>query len=204
MNPGPARDGFFEKFRTSNLLPEAAMEEFFARHAQLAAAYGHRDMASSHNDLFKPDNMLFDGQRLWLVDWEAAFLNDRYADLAVVANMIVTNDAEEHVFLREYFGAEPTAYQLARLFLMQQLAHLFYTMGFLFMGSQGQPVEWSAPVPDYFAFHRRFWAGEIKLTDNPTKILYARVHWERLMHNVNQPRYAESLSIVVAESSGTK
>jgi thiamine kinase-like enzyme len=28
----------------------------------------------------------FDGERAWLVDWEAAFLNDRYFDLDVVAN----------------------------------------------------------------------------------------------------------------------
>jgi thiamine kinase-like enzyme len=28
------------------------------------------------------------------VDWEAAFQNDRYADLAVVANMLVANEAE--------------------------------------------------------------------------------------------------------------
>jgi hypothetical protein len=61
-------------------------------------------MVSSHNDFFKPDNILFDGHRLWLVDWEAAFLNDRYADLAVVASLVVTNDAEERVYLQEYFG----------------------------------------------------------------------------------------------------
>jgi len=54
------------------------------------------DLAPSHNDLFKPDNMLYDGERLWLVNWEAAFQNDRYADLAVVANMIVTDDSEEN------------------------------------------------------------------------------------------------------------
>ena len=37
----------------------------------MAAVYPHDDaeMVSSHNDLFKPDNMLFDGNRLWLVDW---------------------------------------------------------------------------------------------------------------------------------------
>ena len=48
-------------------------------------------MVSSPNDLFKPDNILFDGQGVWLVDWEAAFLNDRYADLAVVANLVVAH-----------------------------------------------------------------------------------------------------------------
>ena len=39
------------------------------------------------------------------MDWEATFLNDRYADLAAVANQLITNDKEEMVYLQEYFGA---------------------------------------------------------------------------------------------------
>lgn len=62
-------------------------------------------MAPSHNDVFKPDNILFDGHRLWLVFGEAAFQKDHYADLAVVANMLVANEAEEQIYLQEYFGA---------------------------------------------------------------------------------------------------
>lgn len=87
LNKGPALDGYLQKFQAANILPKAESDEFFARYAEVAAVYPHdeADMVSSHNDLFKPDNILFDGQRVWLVDWEAAFLNDRYADLAVVA-----------------------------------------------------------------------------------------------------------------------
>ena len=97
IDKGPVLDGYLQKFQAANILPKAESEEFFARYAELAAVYPHDDaeMVSSHNDLFKPDNILFDGQRVWLVDWEAAFLNDRYADLAVVANQVVTNDEEE-------------------------------------------------------------------------------------------------------------
>jgi thiamine kinase-like enzyme len=69
-------------------------------------------MVSSHNDL-KPENTLFDGDRVWLVDWEAAFLNDRYHDLATVENFVVTNDAEEEAHLRAYFG-EPGLAEYAR------------------------------------------------------------------------------------------
>ena len=88
------------------ILPENDTRELLARYQQVAAVYSRldSDLAPCHNDLFKPDNMLFDGKRLWLVDWEAAFQNDRYADLAVVANMIVTNEAEETIYLQEYFG----------------------------------------------------------------------------------------------------
>jgi hypothetical protein len=46
-----------------------------------------------------------------MVDWEAAFQNDRYADLAVVANMLVTNEMEVQTSLQEYFGIPPDSYQ---------------------------------------------------------------------------------------------
>ena len=102
MNQGAAVDGFIEKFQAANVLSKSEIEEFLTWRTQIAAVYPHHqsDMVSSHNDLFKPDNILFDGNRVWLVDWEAAFLNDRYADLAVVANLIVTNEAEEQVYLQ--------------------------------------------------------------------------------------------------------
>ena len=153
-------------------------------------------MVSSHNDLFKPDNILFDRQSVWFVDWEAAFLNDRYADLAVVANLIVTNDEDELAYLREYFGTEPDGYQRARFHLMRQIAHVFYTMAFLLIGSKGQPIDWGPPVPSFSDHQRRMWAGEVDLADKDVKIVYGRVNWERLLHNVQQARYTEALRIV--------
>jgi len=198
LNKGPALDGYLQHFQAANILPKAASEEFFARYAEVAAVYPHDDvdLVSSHNDLFKPDNILFDGQRIWLIDWEAAFLNDRYADLAVVANQVVSNAEEEMVYLQEYFGAAPDQYQRARFHLMQQLAHLFYTMAFLYLGSSSQPIDWSGAVPEFSDYHRSMWAGEVDLADKDVKIVYGRVHWERLLHNVRQPRYSEALRIV--------
>ncbi len=60
-------------------------------------------MVSCHMDL-KPENIVFDGRRVWLVGWQAAFVNDRYFDLAVAANFVVTGAAEESVYLEQYFG----------------------------------------------------------------------------------------------------
>lgn len=199
LNKWPAMDGFVLKFQSANILPKAECEEFFSRYAQIAAVYPYDDteMVSSHNDLYKPDNILFDGNRLWLVDWEAAFLNDRYADLAVAANHVVTNDEEEVLYLQQYFGAPPNQYQLARFHLMRQLADLFYTMAFLHLGSTaGKPIDWSETMPEFSDFYRRMWAGEVDLTDKDVNIVHARVHWERLLHNVRQARYGEALRIV--------
>lgn len=205
LTTGPSLDAYLQKIQAANLFPKAASEEFFARYAELAAVcpYDDADMVSSHNDLFKPDNILFDGHRVWLVDWEAAFLNDRYADLAVVANQLVANDQEELAYLRAYFGARPDEYQLARFHLMQQLTHLFYTLAFLFIGSAGKPVDWNGPVPDFTDYQRRIWAREVDLSDSAVKVLYGKSHWERFLRNARQPRYAEALRIV-AGSAGPR
>jgi aminoglycoside phosphotransferase (APT) family kinase protein len=205
LNKGPVLDGFLQKFRAANILPEYELDELLAQYARVAAAYSslEPDLAPSHNDLFKPDNILFDGSRLWLVDWEAAFQNDRYADLAVVANMLVANEAEEQIYLQEYFGAPPVSYQAARFYLMKQLAHMFYAMAFLSLGSAGKPVDWSEPVPAYSDFQRRFWAHEVDLANDHSKAVYGRVHWEQLGHNLRQPRFDAALRIVASRHAAS-
>ncbi|HEX7359442.1 MAG TPA: phosphotransferase [Bryobacteraceae bacterium] len=197
LKQGPALDGFLQKFRAANVVPEHDLEEFFDNYARLTAAYSSLgpDLAPSHNDLFKPDNMLFDGSYLWLVDWEAAFQNDRYADLAVVANLLVANKAEEQIYLQEYFGAPLDSYQEARFYLMRQLAHMFYAMVFFSLGSASKPIDRAEPVRAYSDFQHRFWAREVGLSDNDAKAVYGRVHWERLRHNLRQPKFEEAIRI---------
>jgi thiamine kinase-like enzyme len=198
LNKGPALDEFMRSFQAADLLPQNEKEELLARYAEIAAAYPHddTDMASSHNDLVRPGNILFDGNRPWLVDWEAAFLNDRYADLAVVANFVATNAEEEKEYLRAYFGHPPDEYQLARFFLMQQIAHIFYAMVYLLLGSSGKPIDFAEEVPPFADFHKAMWTGDIKVEDSHSKIIYGRVHWNRLSRNMRQQRFDETVGIV--------
>jgi aminoglycoside phosphotransferase (APT) family kinase protein len=173
LDKGPALDGWIQRFQAANVLPETDSQEFFARYAEIAAVYTRNpeDQVASHNDLFKPDNILFDGRRVWLVDWEAAFRNDRYADLAALANQLVESPDEELIYLREYFKAEPNEHQRARFHLMQQLSHLFYTTAFLTLGSAGKPVDWSQPVPGFRDYQQRLWQGTLDLSANDEKIV---------------------------------
>lgn len=207
MNQSPALDGFLQKFRAANLLPESVTDEFFARYTEVTSVYPYDDgeLVSSHNDLFKPDNILFDGTQVLLVDWEAAFLNDRYADLAVVANQVVGGDEDEAVYLREYFGTEPGEYRRARFHLMQQIAHMFYTMAFLLPGwtdksADRRPTDWNVPVPKFEDYYRRMWAGKVDLADKDVRVVFGRIHCERLLRNVRLARYRDSLEIVRARN----
>jgi hypothetical protein len=197
LNKGTALDGFLGAVQAANIFAKREEEELFARHEEVAAIYPRNDadMVSSHNDLFKPDNILFDGRRIWLVDWEAAFLNDRYADLAVVANLVVTNEAEEGAYLQEYFGAPPDPYQRARFFLMQQLAHIFYAMVFPLRGSSDNPENRmeNTAVQRLPSAHL---GGRGRSGDSQTKAIYGAFHWEQLLHNTRRPRFSESLKIV--------
>lgn len=192
-----AHNGFIWRFRTASLLPKSEVEEIFNRYEQVCAVYPRldSDMVSSHGDL-KPENILFDGQRVWLVDWQAAFLNDRYFDLAVVANFVVTNNADERAYLQEYFGQPPDEYQLARFFLMSQVTHMFYATVFLMLGSAGKPVNQSEPLPFFRDFHLRIWEGDVSLADNAMRIVYGRVHWEQLLQDMRGKRFLEALKIV--------
>jgi aminoglycoside phosphotransferase (APT) family kinase protein len=192
-----AVDGFVRKFQAAKILPESETEELFQRYAGVANVYPRNDsdMVSSHNDL-RPENILFDGDRVWLVDWEAAFLNDRYQDLAVVANFVVTNDADEDAYLRTYFGEAPGEYRLARFYLMRQIAHMAYAAVFMLLGSGGKAIEADTKAPDFRDFHNRIWAGEVSLATKEAKLQYAQVHMNQILENIRAKRFQDSLRIV--------
>jgi hypothetical protein len=192
-----AHNGFIWRLRKADLLPKGEIEEIFTRYEQVCAAYPRLDpdMVPCHSDL-KPENILFDGGRVWLVGWQAAFVNDRYFDLAVAANLLVTTGEEELIYLGQYFLAQPDEYQRARFFLMRQVVHMLAAAVFLLLGSAGKPVSQRENLPSFEDLHRRIWAGEVNLMDNDQKVLYGMVHWEELLQNMRQTRFGEALGIV--------
>jgi len=192
-----AMDGLVRKFQAAKILPEGEAEELFQGYTRVASVYprGDSDMVSSHNDL-KPENILYDGDRVWLVDWEAGFLNDRYVDLAVVANFVVTNDAEQDAYLRTYFGAAADEYRLARFYLMRQLLHTFYPAVLMLFGLKGKLMDSNGRAQDFRDFHDRILAGEVNLAAEEAKLQYARVHMNQFLQNMREPRFQDALRIV--------
>ena len=94
---------------------------------RISEAYPWDDAArvSSHNDP-NPRNILFDGARLWLVDWETAYRNDSITDLAVVTHELAATPDLQHELLRSWLGREPDPATNARLVLMRQLTRMFF------------------------------------------------------------------------------
>ncbi|MFS8602556.1 phosphotransferase [Priestia megaterium] len=193
---GSALDGFIEKFHAANIISNNQTKELFQQYGRVKKVYPrNEDVVSCHNDL-KPENILFDGEQVWLIDWEAAFLNDRYADLAVVANFVVKNDEDELEYLENYFKEPATDYQRARFFLMRQETHMFYFVVFMLFGAKGQKVDANMERANFRAFHDRIWRGEIDLHSDEAKVQYALVHMDQMLKNIRTERFENSLRIV--------
>ncbi len=80
-----------------------ALPEMLKQNALLEAAVGQIDLVISHNDLLAA-NILDDGERLWLIDWEYGGYNSPLFDLAGLASNNGLSESQEHAMLEQYFG----------------------------------------------------------------------------------------------------
>jgi hypothetical protein len=117
-------------------------------------------------------------------------------------NFVIANDPDERTYLAVYFGRPHDEYELARFFLMRQVLHMFYAAVFRMLGSAAKAANQEESLPSFWNFHRRIWAGEVNLRDQAARIVYGRVHWERLLQNVREPRFEQALSIVSERHRG--
>jgi thiamine kinase-like enzyme len=203
--PGwPPRMDYFEsvrrfvaRFRDARLLPDAITDELWRHYERATRVYPRRvtDLVLNHNDL-KADNILFDGSRIWLVDWEAAFLNDPYVDLAVAANFFVRDLSQEGEFLDAYFERPATAYEHARFYLMRQIVHTFAAALCMILACASGEHPRAEVSDDFDTFHRQLMAGEISLAGSEAQMRYAKVHLDRALENGRTTRFDESLALV--------
>ncbi|MEG3900290.1 MULTISPECIES: phosphotransferase [unclassified Microcoleus] len=191
-------DGFIENFKASKLLPESATEEHFRYYAEIQKAYPRYDpdLVPSHNDLHHR-NLLFDGQKIWVVDWEAAFQNDRYVDLAIVANNFVKTEAQEEIYLKAYFGDSLDEYKRARFFIMQQVCLMCYAMLFMrfatVLQSQDTVIDECMETVRQQEFFTQIAKGTVSLSSPEGQFLYAKVLLNEALYNMKTPRFAEAI-----------
>ena len=82
----------------------ARLPELLTASARLEQAAGPFDIVFGHNDLLAA-NILDDGQRLWLVDWDYAGFNTPLFDLGGLASNNELTEAQERWLLEAYFEA---------------------------------------------------------------------------------------------------
>lgn len=150
---------------------------------------------SSHNDL-NPGNLVYDGRRIWLIDWEAAFRADRYVDLAAIANVFAADPDGEALLLRTYFGAEPTPEQRARLYLFRQVSHVFHAAVFI-VGVAGRARAEALDGPELDVIHQGLALGEPLLETPQGRLDYGLARWRTAMAGIAAPAFAEAARVAV-------
>lgn len=148
----------------------------------------------------RPENILYDGHCIQLTGWMAAFMNDRYFDLAAVANYLANNEKDETALLTGYFGCEPDEQARARFFLMRQAVHMLAACIYMTLGAAGQPISPPEDVPAFADFGRRLWNGDAHIEGNAGKLLYGWLHWRELIQNTQTRRFKEALAVVEQHS----
>lgn len=167
--------------------------DLFDRFADVAAVYPRNlDHVSSHHDL-KPENIAFDGERLLLLDWEAAFLDDRNFDLVIPANFFVRDEATLERYLTLYYGSMPSPGQRARFELIRIAEHVFYATFLAAIAKRGGVVDDGAPAEDFDAFHDYLLGGAI-VREPLQQLRYAKAHAAKGLQRVHSPRFREWLS----------
>jgi aminoglycoside phosphotransferase len=114
--------------------------------AMRAALAPHVTEAPCHNDL-NPGNVMVDGARMWLVDWDAAGMGDPFHDLVTPGVFVLRTPELRARLLRAYLGRDPTAVERARLVLARALALTFYGLGFANVALARGPRGDAAPGP---------------------------------------------------------
>jgi hypothetical protein len=149
---------------------------------------------SSHNDP-NPRNIIFDGEKLWLIDWETSYRNDSLTDVAIlVENHAGTAELEE-AMLTSWSGRVPDRMMRAKLRLMRQLTHLYYA-GLLvaFAAKPSKPIaDLSAPTPD--EFRARIASGELKPVAPETRIVLGKMCLAGVLAELRTQSFEEALRV---------
>ena len=111
-----------------------------AEGARQALAERPARLAPCHNDPLA-ENFLDTGERMVIVDWEYAGMNDPMWDLGDLSIEAGLGPAQDAALLCAYFGGEPPAAAAGRVVVYKGLCDLVWTLWGLIQVMNANPVE---------------------------------------------------------------
>ncbi len=188
-----------QMLRSSGLFAAGLLDRHQAAFERIRGAYPWQASTpvSSHNDP-NPRNILFDGERLWLIDWETSFRNDPLVDIAVLTHESCASPELSEVLLQAWLGHPPDSLIRTRLSLMTQLTRLFYA-GLIFSGVAVSPppmpiTDLSAPTPAEFG--AAVMEGRLKPGASETLYVLGKMCLAGFVAGVDEPGFERALEIV--------
>jgi aminoglycoside phosphotransferase (APT) family kinase protein len=186
----------FAHVRRTGLFAAGLLDAHVERLERLHQAYdaGLTSLVSSHNDPI-PSNILFDGERLWLIDWESAYRNDPLVDVAIVLDGLALSPELAEELLRAWLGRAPDDVLRARLELIHALTRLYYA-GVLLSASAA--ASWVTGDTDFTApTLQQFWLaiheGRLKPGAPGTKHILGKMFLASFFSGVAPPGFDDAV-----------
>jgi len=180
----------FAHVRRTGLFAAGLLDAHVERLELLREAYdaGTTRLVSSHNDPV-PNNILFDGERLWLIDWESAYRNDPLVDVAIVLDSLARSPGLQDVLLQAWLGRTSDEAVRARLAVVRALTRLYYA-GVMLSASALAPR--ATPDTDLLApavpeFERAIREGRLKPGAPETKHILGKMFLSSFFSGVAPP-----------------
>jgi thiamine kinase-like enzyme len=101
--PFQVNRAYMARLKADNSRHLAKLARYDAINSALEAELGPIELVFGHNDLL-PANILDDGQRLWLIDWDHAGFNTPFFDLGGLASNARFSTNETDALLAAYFA----------------------------------------------------------------------------------------------------
>jgi hypothetical protein len=185
--------------RDSGMFATGLLDAHVAGCEQLCAAYPWDDgrRVSSHNDP-NPRNWLFDGERLWLVDWETAFRNEPLVDIAILTHEIAPTPELETALLVGWLDAPPDDMLRARVAVLRQLTRLYYA-GLILSArprDPGLPPENTLDAPDVETFQRDVTSGKLRIGSPDLLFTLAKMNLAGFLVGFSDPGFLAALDRV--------
>lgn len=141
----------------------ALAPELLAIGNKLETDAGPFDMVFGHNDLIA-ENILDDGDRLWLIDWDYAGYNSPLFDLGGLASNNELTSKQEIWLLETYFDAPVTADLLHRYHAMKCASLLREAMWSMVSESTSNlDVDYAAYTADFYERFQRTYQNYLQM-----------------------------------------
>jgi hypothetical protein len=192
--------GLVSNFRASKVLAGPVFDECYTYWEQIKTHYPWQETRKvlSHNDL-NPSNILCDGEKIWVIDWDTAYLNDEFVDLAAAANFFVHTPEQETAFLNMYFDGAVTDQHKAQLFVMRQVSRIIYAT--LMLGLAGKARDTHDQSMEGFTLRdvgAQLGAGLLSLATYEGQLAYGKAMINDAVAQMRSPRFATSIQVISA------
>ncbi len=144
-------------------LPQKQKKSLFIHQCMTEAAriqksiFDEQDIRACHGDI-NTNNLLFDGCKYYLIDWQAAKPESYYFDLASCANhFYFYSDLLCHELLKAYFNREPEQHERYKFSEMRKFCYIYTGIVSIFLASQMEELPSLSEqeineLPDYIEY----------------------------------------------------